>query len=70
MDANGTAESRNGAKPRATSVAGAAEYLGISVSAVRGLIRNDVLPARRYGSKTLIEYADLDSLFDALPEVD
>lgn len=69
MNANGTGENRqDGARRLACSVADAALYLGISVSSVRALIRNDRLPARRFGSKTLIAYADLDSLFGALPE--
>lgn len=60
----------NGTARRACSVAEAAAYLGISRSAVYALIRADRLAARRLGSKTLIEYSELDAFFDALPEDD
>lgn len=65
-DRNGQAE---GTSRRACSVSEAASYLGISSTSVRALIAADKLAARRFGSKVLIEFTELDAFFDALPEV-
>ena len=55
---------------RAYSVAEAATYLSSSQAIIRGLIRGNKLPAKKLGTKVLIDGADLDALFEALPEVD
>lgn len=54
---------------RAYTVQEAAEYLAVSVSTVRQLIRDDRLPARKSGAKVLLDVRDLDAFFESLPEV-
>jgi len=54
---------------RGYTVEQAANYLGIGVSSVRELIRENVLPAKKFGTKTLIDGKALDDYFDSLPEV-
>jgi len=53
---------------RAFDVKEAANYLGTSVSTIRQLRRDNKLPARRMGTKVLFDVADLDALFESLPE--
>lgn len=54
---------------RGYTVKEAAEYLGCGVSTVRQLIRDNTLPAKKQGTKTLLDVRHLDAYFDALPEV-
>lgn len=54
---------------RGYTVEQAANYLGIGASSVRELIRENVLPAKKFGTKTLIDGKALDDYFDSLPEV-
>lgn len=53
---------------RAYGVEEAGAYLGLSASAIRKLIGESKLAARKYGTKTLIDVAELDAYFESLPE--
>jgi excisionase family DNA binding protein len=53
---------------RAYTVQEAADYLGLGISTVRQLIRDNTLPAKKQGTKTLLDVNALDAYFDALPE--
>lgn len=54
---------------RAFNVQESAAYLGVSVSTIRQLIRDNTLPAKKSGTKVLLDVSALDAYFDALPEV-
>lgn len=51
---------------RAYTVKEAAEYLGLSVTTIRQLIRDDTLPAKKSGTKVLIDALALDAYFEGL----
>lgn len=53
----------------AYTVQEAAEAIGVSVSTIRGLIRDNQLPARKAGTKILIRAEDLTGYLDNLTEV-
>ena len=53
---------------RGYTVAEAADYLGLSDWVVRSEIRENRIAAKKRGTTVLIDRAELDRYFDALPE--
>ena len=52
--------------PATLTTQGTAEYFGCSVSHVRGLIRERMLPVVRLGRRVLVRLADADALLEQL----
>jgi excisionase family DNA binding protein len=64
-----SAEAKQDSKtPMALTVAEAAESVRLSVDSITKEIKANRLPAKQYGSKKLIDPADLKVWFDSLPD--
>ena len=47
----------------------ASEYLGVTISAIRGLIRTKRVPAKRIGIRFIVRRVDLEKAWESLPSI-